>query len=128
MISRLKCGRSVECGYAAVYHYRHTVAVFRLIKVVCRDEDRHSFRRCLIDEFPEFAACYGVYTSRRLIEEDDFWRMDGGGGERELLAPSYRNGFHPGIGHPFHIEPLHDVVHTAFYLAVGQPVDCGEEA
>ena len=72
----------------AAIHQREPIAVFRLVHVVGRDENRHAFGAHLLDQFPELPARDRIDARRRLVEKDDRRPMQHRASQRQPLLPS----------------------------------------
>ena len=54
----------------------HAVASVGLVEIGRGDEDRHPLLQQLVEDSPEIAPRHGIDAVRRLVEKQDFRRMD----------------------------------------------------
>ena len=90
----LELGGSPERDQPAAKDQRKPIAVFRLVHVVGRNENRDTLGAQLLNEFPEPPARDRVNTRSRLVQKNNRRPMQHGASKREPLLPSAgeRNG------------------------------------
>src|SRR5450830_913358 len=82
----LQLGRAARGDQFPVEDEGEAVALFGLVHVVRRDEDRHPARGGeLVDEVPEEAAALRVDASGRFVEEEELGLVEQGRRERDAL-------------------------------------------
>src|SRR5437764_2410095 len=66
----------------------YAMAAFRLVEIVCRDEDGHARLRQRIDQAPELASRERVHAAGRFVQKQDRGLVQDGAAEREPLPPA----------------------------------------
>ena len=99
--------RCSDCESAAPMHQRDAVAAFGLVHEMGRDEDGDAFpARKLQDQAPEIVAGLRIDAGGRLVQDQDFWPVQTGGGELQALALAQRQLAGQGIGDARELEAL----------------------